>query len=40
MLINPKGVRLCLALRFRFHASNNQSEYEALLVGLWLAQEV
>ncbi|KAL5555378.1 hypothetical protein UlMin_037614 [Ulmus minor] len=40
ILVSPEGVRLSCALRFRFKATNNQAEYEALLVGLRLAKEV
>ena len=31
-----KGLQLKYSLRFRFPASNNEAEYEALLVGLQL----
>ncbi|CAL8145589.1 unnamed protein product [Prunus armeniaca] len=31
---------LSTALRFKFHASNNEAEYEALLAGLRLAKEM
>ena len=34
VLKNPKGVVAEYALRFSFKASNNQAEYEALIVGL------
>ena len=40
MLISPKGYRIFCALRFDFRATNNEAEYEALLVGLFLAKEV
>ncbi|KAL5574153.1 hypothetical protein UlMin_023750 [Ulmus minor] len=40
ILVSPEGVRLSCALRFRFKATNNQAEYEALLAGLRLAKEV
>ncbi|KAL5577628.1 hypothetical protein UlMin_019327 [Ulmus minor] len=40
ILVSPEKVRLSCALRFRFKATNNQAEYEALLVGLRLAKEV
>ncbi|KAL5582796.1 hypothetical protein UlMin_015238 [Ulmus minor] len=39
-LVPPEKVRLSCALRFRFKATNNQAEYEALLAGLRLAKEV
>ena len=34
ILTTPDGIQLEYALRFRFQASNNEAEYEALLVGL------
>ena len=37
ILTTPKGIHLEYALRFGFQASNNEAEYEALLVGLQLA---
>ncbi|KAL5578385.1 hypothetical protein UlMin_020084 [Ulmus minor] len=40
ILVIPERVRLSCALRFRFKATNNQAEYEALLAGLRLAKEV
>nr|KYP67716.1 Uncharacterized protein Mb2253c family [Cajanus cajan] len=36
----PTGLILEQSLRFAFKASNNQAEYEALLAGLRLAQEI
>lgn len=40
ILKNPKGDEITYALRFDFQVSNNEAEYEALLAGLRLAQEV
>ncbi|CAL8132253.1 unnamed protein product [Prunus armeniaca] len=40
VLISPDKVALEYALRFKFHASNNEAEYEALLAGLRLAKEM
>ncbi|CAL9018623.1 unnamed protein product [Prunus brigantina] len=40
VLISPDKVVLEYALRFKFHASNNEAEYEALLAGLRLAKEM
>ncbi|CAL2246891.1 unnamed protein product [Prunus armeniaca] len=40
ILISPDKVVLEYTLRFKFHASNNVAEYEALLAGLWLANEM
>ena len=37
ILTTPEGIQLEYALRFRIPASNNEAEYEALLVGLQLA---
>ncbi|GKG06816.1 reverse transcriptase domain-containing protein, partial [Tanacetum coccineum] len=34
ILTNPEGVEFTYALRFRFDATNNEAEYEALIVGL------
>ncbi|XP_016651049.1 PREDICTED: uncharacterized protein YpeP-like [Prunus mume] len=40
VLISPDKVVLEYALHFKFHASNNEAEYEALLAGLRLAKEM
>ena len=40
ILINPEGHRMHYALRFRFKASNNEAEYEALITGLELSREL
>ncbi|XP_062112734.1 uncharacterized protein LOC133823896 [Humulus lupulus] len=40
ILITPEQHRIHYALRFRFNASNNEAEYEALLAGLRLARDV
>ena len=37
ILTTPEGIQLEYALKFGFKASNNEAEYEALLVGLQLA---
>ena len=39
-MISPEGHRFHSALRFEFKASNNEAEYEALLAGLRIAQEL
>ena len=39
ILEDANGVALEQSLRFRFQASNNQAEYEGLIVGLKLAKE-
>ncbi|KAI5351623.1 hypothetical protein L3X38_004514 [Prunus dulcis] len=40
VLISPDKVALEYTLRFKFQASNNEAEYEALLAGLRLAKEM
>ncbi|XP_020236657.1 uncharacterized protein LOC109816175 [Cajanus cajan] len=40
ILEGPKGIVLEQSLRFRFKASNNQAEYETLLAGLRLAEDM
>ncbi|KAI5338538.1 hypothetical protein L3X38_017809 [Prunus dulcis] len=40
VLVSPDKVALEYALRFKFQASNNEAEYEALLAGLRLAKEM
>ena len=40
MLISPDRHKITCALRFGFKSSNNEAEYEALLVGLRLAKEL
>ena len=40
ILVSPDGHRIHCALRFGFKASNNEAEYEALIVGLELAKEM
>ena len=37
MLTSPEGIDIEYALRFGFHASNNEAEYEAVIAGLNLA---
>ncbi|GJT87344.1 reverse transcriptase domain-containing protein [Tanacetum coccineum] len=34
---NPEGIEFTYALRFKFDATNNEAEYEALIVGLRIA---
>ncbi|GJS77514.1 reverse transcriptase domain-containing protein [Tanacetum coccineum] len=34
ILTNPEGMEITYALRFRFKATNNEAEYEALIAGL------
>nr|GEY82887.1 reverse transcriptase domain-containing protein [Tanacetum cinerariifolium] len=40
ILTNPDGVEFTYALRFQFAASNNEAEYEALIVGLRVATQM
>ncbi|XP_022855998.1 uncharacterized protein LOC111377175 [Olea europaea var. sylvestris] len=40
VLISPEGHKLTSVVRFRFKATNNAAEYEALLAGLRLAIEM
>ncbi|GKB43014.1 reverse transcriptase domain-containing protein [Tanacetum coccineum] len=40
ILTNPEGMEFTYALRFRFDATNNEAEYEALIVGLMIAEQM
>ena len=40
MLISPEGYKIHCAICFGFKVSNNEAEYEALIVGLCLAREL
>ena len=40
VLHTPEGHKVTSAIRFEFPASNNEAEYEALLVGLRLAEHL
>ncbi|GJY13401.1 reverse transcriptase domain-containing protein [Tanacetum coccineum] len=40
ILTNPEGVEFTYAMRFRFEATNNEAEYEALIVGLRIAKQM
>ena len=40
ILVSPEGHRVHCALRLSFMASNNEAEYEALIVRLKLAKEM
>ncbi|GJT16299.1 reverse transcriptase domain-containing protein [Tanacetum coccineum] len=40
ILTNPDGMEFTYALRFRFDATNNEAEYEALIAGLRIAKQV
>nr|GEW43852.1 reverse transcriptase domain-containing protein [Tanacetum cinerariifolium] len=40
ILTSPKRVEFTYALRFRFDATNNEAEYEALIAGLRIAEQM
>ncbi|GJW46693.1 reverse transcriptase domain-containing protein [Tanacetum coccineum] len=40
IITNPKGVEFTYALRFRFDATNNEVEYEALIDGLRVVEQM
>nr|GEX80111.1 reverse transcriptase domain-containing protein [Tanacetum cinerariifolium] len=40
ILIDPEGVEFTSAFRFKFDASNNETEYEALMAGLLIAEQM
>ncbi|XP_072071638.1 uncharacterized protein [Arachis hypogaea] len=40
ILVNQEGTQIEVSLKFEFPASNNQVEYEALIAGLKLVEEV
>lgn len=40
ILTSPNKEEVAYALQFDFMTSNNEAEYKALLVGLWLAKRM
>ncbi|GJR74687.1 reverse transcriptase domain-containing protein [Tanacetum coccineum] len=40
ILTNPEGMEFTYALRFRFDATKNEAEYEALIAGLRIAEQM
>nr|GEW87749.1 reverse transcriptase domain-containing protein [Tanacetum cinerariifolium] len=40
ILTNPEGMEFTYALRFRFNATNNEAEYEALIAGMRIAEQM
>ncbi|GKB49806.1 reverse transcriptase domain-containing protein, partial [Tanacetum coccineum] len=40
ILTNPEGAEFTYALRFKFEATNNEAEYEALIARLRIAEEM
>ncbi|GKE37369.1 reverse transcriptase domain-containing protein, partial [Tanacetum coccineum] len=40
ILTNQEGVEFTYAMRFTFKATNNEAEYEALIAGLQIAEQI
>nr|GEV65699.1 reverse transcriptase domain-containing protein [Tanacetum cinerariifolium] len=40
IITNPKRIKFTYALRVRFHATNNEAEYKALIAGLRIAEQI
>nr|GFA00227.1 reverse transcriptase domain-containing protein [Tanacetum cinerariifolium] len=40
IITNPEGMEFTYALRFRFNDTNNESEYKALIAGLWISGQM
>nr|GEW70946.1 reverse transcriptase domain-containing protein [Tanacetum cinerariifolium] len=40
IIMNPEAMEFTYALRFRFHATNNEAEYKALIAGLRIAEQI
>nr|GEV51525.1 reverse transcriptase domain-containing protein [Tanacetum cinerariifolium] len=40
IIMNSRGIEFTYALRFRFNATNNEAEYEALIAGLRMASQI
>nr|GEV11882.1 reverse transcriptase domain-containing protein [Tanacetum cinerariifolium] len=40
IITNLEGMEFTYALRFRFHATNNEAEYEALIASLRIAEQI
>nr|GEU83307.1 reverse transcriptase domain-containing protein [Tanacetum cinerariifolium] len=40
IITNPKGIEFTYGLRFRFDTTNNEAEYEALIAGLRIAEQM
>nr|GEY38078.1 reverse transcriptase domain-containing protein [Tanacetum cinerariifolium] len=40
IITNPEGMEFTYALRFRFDATNNEAEYEALIAGLRIVEQI
>ena len=40
VLVSPEGLALEQAVRLKFSASNNEAEYEVLMIGLKMAKKL
>nr|GEV41185.1 reverse transcriptase domain-containing protein [Tanacetum cinerariifolium] len=40
IITHPERMEFTYALRFRFNATNNEAEYEALIAGIWIARQI
>lgn len=40
ILISPEGLRIELSFQFDFQCTNNQAEYEAIVIGLEILREL
>ncbi|GKF12591.1 reverse transcriptase domain-containing protein [Tanacetum coccineum] len=40
ILTNPEGMEFTYTLRFRFDETNNEAEYESLIVGLRIVEQI
>ena len=40
ILTNPEGAEFTYAMRFKFEATNNEAEYEALIAGIRIAEQM
>ncbi|GJS41731.1 reverse transcriptase domain-containing protein [Tanacetum coccineum] len=40
IIMNLEGMKFTYALRFRFNATNDEAEYEALIAGLQIAEQI
>nr|GEY50562.1 reverse transcriptase domain-containing protein [Tanacetum cinerariifolium] len=40
IITNPEGMEFTYAIRFRFNATNNEAEYEALIASLRIARQI
>ncbi|GJR00630.1 reverse transcriptase domain-containing protein [Tanacetum coccineum] len=40
ILTNPEGVEFTYTMKFKFEATKNEAEYEALIAGLWITEQM